>query len=197
MNYKILNEIPEKNLEFKSTTSKKWKHDLLNFFKDKTTDNCLEIGTNLGWTSLALSSIFNQVYTIEQNKTILSRAKTHCKIANNIEFIEGDAYSDFTYMSLPNYFNLVVIDCVHTYEAVISDINRALSFKKSDSPIYIAFDDYSHPSSKGVKEAIDYSIKEGLKFETHIGEKEGFRIDRLDNSYFRLTGPEGIILSYG
>ena len=195
--HEILYEIPEKNLEFKSTTSKKWKRDLLNFFNDRKTDKCLEIGTNVGWTSLALSSIFNQVYTIEQNETILSLAKTHCKKADNINFIKGDAYSDITYTGFPKHFDLVVIDCVHTKEAVIKDINRALSFKDPNKPIYIAFDDYSHPSSKGVRNAIDYSIKEGLKFETHIGEKEGFRINRIDNSYFCLTGPEGIILSYG
>ena len=68
MIYNILNKIPEKNLEWKSTTSKKWKFELLDFFKDKETKNCLEIGTNLGWTSLAISSIFNEVYTVEQKK---------------------------------------------------------------------------------------------------------------------------------
>ena len=197
MIYNILNKIPEKNLEWKSTTSKKWKFELLDFFKDKETKNCLEIGTNLGWTSLAISSIFNEVYTVEQKKECIIKAKNHCSESNNIHFIEGDAYSDSTYLKCPEYFNLVIIDCVHTYEAVIKDINRALSFKHPNKTIYIAFDDYSHPQSVGVKQAIDYSISQGLKFETYLGEKKGFRINRTDNTSFNLIGPEGIILSYG
>ena len=49
--YDVLKDIPEKNLEFKDTTSLKWKKDVIDFFNDKNLDSCLEIGTCKGMTT--------------------------------------------------------------------------------------------------------------------------------------------------
>jgi fibrillarin-like rRNA methylase len=124
-------------------------------------------------------------------------AKETCKEKTNINYIIGDAYSDDTYKNFPKYFDLVVIDCIHQYNQVILDINRALSFMNPDRGVYILFDDYSHPGAPEVKQAIDHSINNGLKFEKHIGHNKGHTITRSNGSKFTLNGPEGIILSYG
>ena len=46
----ILDSIPDKTQD-KQTTSLKFKQDVIEFFKDKNLDTCLEIGTNHGWTT--------------------------------------------------------------------------------------------------------------------------------------------------
>jgi len=195
---KIINETPDKQGRWKSTTSRLWKTDMCSFLQDKDIENSLEIGTNQGWTSYALSFVSKDVYTIEFSEHNFIKAKEHCSERDNIEFIKGDAYSDNTYSGLPKYFDAAVIDCVHTYENVIMDINRGLSYLDPNKGIYLIFDDYSHPTSKGVKKAIDELIaSSGVKVEKYIGHSKDHVITRSDNSSFTLTGPEGVILSYG
>ena len=94
---KIINKIPDKQYDVKSTTSRMWKTDLYYFFKDKKNNNVLELGTCVGWTSYMLSYIFNEVYTIEDKLHNFNQAKINCEGKNNINFIQGNAYSDETY----------------------------------------------------------------------------------------------------
>jgi len=194
---KILSKIPDKQFRWKGTTSLKWKEDVYNFFKDKNIKNTLEIGTNQGWTSYLFSFISDKVYTVEYSDHNFKEAKKHCCELSNIEFILGNAYNDKTYQTLPKYLDVSVIDCIHEYNHVVQDINRSLQYVDPNKGMYLVFDDYSHPESTGVREAIDDSIKEGLKFECYVGHKKGHIVNRSNNTSFTLTGPEGIILSYG
>ena len=195
---KIINKTPDKQGRWKSTTSRLWKVDMCSFLQDKNIENSLEIGTNQGWTSYALSFISKDVYTIEFDEHNFTKAKDHCSERTNIKFIKGDAYDDNTYKKFPKYFDVAVIDCNHTYENVLKDINRALSYINLKKGMYLIFDDYSHPNSIGVKRAIDQLINsEGINIEKYIGHSKGHTITRSDGSSFTLTGPEGIIVSYG
>tara|TARA_R100000152_G_C6780885_1_gene214282 strand:- start:1470 stop:2075 length:606 start_codon:yes stop_codon:yes gene_type:complete len=195
---KIINKTPDKQGRWKSTTSRLWKTDMCSFLQDKNIENSLEIGTNQGWTSYALSFVSKNVYTIESSEHNFIKAKEHCSERNNIKFIKGDAYDDMTYNKLPEHFDVAVIDCVHTYENVILDINRSLGYFNPNKGMYLIFDDYSHPTSTGVKEAIDeFKNSGGVKVEAYIGHKDGHVVTRPDETSFTLTGPEGIILSYG
>tara|TARA_B100001094_G_scaffold242163_1_gene238116 strand:- start:1203 stop:1796 length:594 start_codon:yes stop_codon:yes gene_type:complete len=193
----ILKDIPEKQLENKDTTSLKWKSDVIDFFKNKNLERCLELGTNKGISTKILSSLFKNIYTIEYSQELVNIAKSFCKECDNIQFICADAYDINTYVDLPNTYNVVVIDCVHEYNSVVNDIERALKFFNIDSGMYIVFDDYGHPESTGVKMAVDYAIDSGLVVETYIGEKPGFEVERLDGTKFKLIHDEGIILSHG
>ena len=195
--YSILKDIPEKNLGNKDTTSLKWKKDVIDFFHNKHLKNCLEIGTCAGVTTKILSYLFEEVYTIEFNNKRLDKAKQFCNSRTNIKYFWADAYADKTYESFPNYFDAIVIDCMHLYPHVIADINRALTFFNEDKGIYLIFDDYGHPESTGVNKAVNEAIDAGLKIEKPIGEDPGFTVHRDENSKFTIIHKEGIILSYG
>tara|TARA_Y100000310_G_C20398623_1_gene676317 strand:+ start:186 stop:779 length:594 start_codon:yes stop_codon:yes gene_type:complete len=195
--YDILKNMPEKNLDYKDTTSLKWKSDVIDFFIDKDVSRCLEVGTCWGGTTRILSELFGEVYTIEYDESLINKAKEFCEDCNNIKFICANAYVDDTYKNLPS-FNVVVIDCIHEFEAVMMDIQRSLtSFFDENTGLYLVFDDYGHPESTGVKAAVDFSIREGLKIEKYIGEDPGFEVERLNGTKFKLAHQEGIILSYG
>ena len=193
-----INTLPDKQHRWKSTTSRKWKTDLVQFIQDNDIElgNVLEIGCNQGITSYVLSKISKKLYAIEFSEHNINQAKEFNK-DNAIEFIMGDAYDDSTYDNFPNYFDLVVIDCIHDEQHVIQDINRALSFCHPEKGMYLVFDDYSHPGCLGVREAIDMAMGEGLTFEHYIGHGLGHVVNRNDGSSFQLIGSEGIILSYG
>lgn len=185
------NSIPDKT-EYKDTTSLKFKQDVVEFFKDKNLNTCLEIGTNHGWTTKILSSIFKEVYTVDHSIDNTTKAKNNNTGSDNITFITADAYNSATYSGMPK-MDVVFIDCVHTYEGVIKDINTALSLIDEDKGMYFIFDDYGHPQSTGVKQAILKAISEGLKVETYIGHESGYSY----NPTSVLIDNEGVILSYG
>ena len=193
-NIELINSLPDKK-EYKNTTSHKFKKDLISFFENKEIINALEIGANHGHTTKVLSHLANKVYAIDWLTENIEYIKEVNKDRDNVEIIQGDAYVDSTYENINCKFDLVFIDCVHIYENVIADINRALQYFDEERGIYLVFDDYghSHPVTRGVKKAIDESIQSGLKFETHIGEDKGYSFS--NNS--TLIGNEGIILSYG
>ncbi len=192
----ILERIPDKQFEHKDTTSRLWKKELYEFFKDKNVNNALEIGTNHGWTTFWCSHFFNHVYTIENSPERYHSSKKLCSEKDNVTFILGDAYLDSTYYSIRKPIDVVIIDCIHTYEAVIADINRALTYYRGDK-IYLVFDDYGHSESTGVYEAINKAIQEGLEIEKFIGQPQGYVVHRPNGTTFHLDHQEGIILSYG
>ena len=189
----MFDDIPDKT-EDKNTTSLKFKKDLFNFFKNKKLKNILEIGSNHGWTTRILSDLGESIYSIDNTQSNIEYCKKNNPDKNNINWICGDAYANETYLNLPKYFDLVFIDCIHEFQWVIADINRALSFRDPAGKIYLAFDDYAHPISTGVFQAVNEAVKHGLKIEQYIGEGEGFEFGK--DFTRRLLRDEGLILSY-
>ena len=193
---KILEGIPDKGDAFKDTTSLKWKRDVLEFFNEKNLHNCLEIGTWIGHTTKILSNVFQEVWSIEFQPKRHFRAQETCKGIENITLILGDAYNDETYKHFPKSFDAVVIDCDHSYEGVIKDINRAASFIGPSNKIYFVFDDFGHSQSVGVNQAVKEALSSGLKLEKYIGKEPGTVIHREDGTFFTLVDWEGVIASY-
>lgn len=186
-----LTNIPDKT-EFKSTTSRKFKQDLINFFQDKKLKTCLEIGTNHGWTARILSSLFEEVHTIDYYESNITEAKKNNSDRTNIVYYTGDAYNRNMYISMP-LIEVAFIDCIHTYDHVLFDINTCLEKIDTSKGMYFIFDDFGLPGAPGVNRAILQSMEEGLKFETYIGQEAGYQY----NSASTLVNHEGIILSYG
>jgi len=185
------NNIPDKT-EFRSTTSFKFKQDVIDFFKDKNLNTCLEIGTNHGWTTRILSDLFKEVHTVDYGIDNTNNAKNNNADKNNIIYYTGDAYNPSTFIGMPK-MDVVFIDCIHTYEHVIHDINTALSLFDESKGMYLLFDDYGHPIATGVKQAILEAINKGLKLETYVGQEAGYTY----SANTTLVDHEGIIVSYG
>ena len=73
--YDILNDIPDKREQVK-TTSLKFKKDLIDFFgNDYKNKRCLEIGTHKGYTTRILSNLFKKVVTCEIETDLINFAK--------------------------------------------------------------------------------------------------------------------------
>lgn len=189
----ILEGLPDKT-EYKNTTSLKFKQHLIEFFGDKKLDTCLEIGTNHGHTTFVLSHLFNQVYTIDLHQSNVDIAKEVNRGRDNITYITGNAYDKSNYQDVPK-IDAAFIDCVHTYDAVLVDIQTSLN-KCGEEGMYIIFDDYAHPESTGVYKGIEEAITQGLTRECYIGEKAGYAFKKAANAT-TLIRDEGIILSYG
>lgn len=189
----ILDNLPDKT-EYKNTTSKKFKHDIINFFQDKNLDTCLEIGTNHGHTTYVLSHLFKKVFTVDLHQSNIDFAREFNSSRNNIEFITGNAYNKETYKNI-QAIDVTFIDCIHTYDGVLRDIQTGLD-KASSNGIYFIFDDYGHPRFSGVYNAIEEAIRQGLKRELFIGQQQGYTFTQPGGST-TLIRSEGIILSYG
>tara|TARA_R110001606_G_scaffold171800_1_gene317612 strand:+ start:57 stop:638 length:582 start_codon:yes stop_codon:yes gene_type:complete len=189
----LLESLPDKT-EYKNTTSLKFKEDLIEFFRDKELDTCLEIGTNHGHTTFILSHLFNHVYTIDLYESNIEKAKEVNKDRVNIKYITGDAYDIENFKDVPKV-DVAFIDCMHTFDGVLKDTQTSL-LKCSEEGMYLIFDDYAHPASTGVYDAIEHIIPQGLKREAYIGEDKGFTFSKQTNPT-TLIRQEGIILSYG
>jgi len=179
----ILNKIENKN-DNKSTTSRKFKEDILRIFgngyEDKT---LLELGCHQGNTTRVYAECFNKVIAVERDESNLMKTKEICKDVDNVEFICSDVYDkDF---QLPTV-DIVHIDAGHTYESVGYDIDRCIN--QMNNPILI-FDDYGH-EGRTVRDAINAKLDEGkIQLWTHIGEDKGYIA--ANNKVF--IGREGII----
>ena len=186
-----LTNIPDKTQD-KNTTSLKFKQDVIDFFKPKNLDTCLEIGTNHGWTTRILSSLFKEVHTLDFTIDNTNNAKKNNADVNNIVYYTEDAYTTNVWNTMP-MMDVAFIDCIHTYDHVMYDINTALSRIDTNKGMYFIFDDFGHPTSTGVHDAIIQAIEEGLKLECYIGQDKGYQY----NADSILIHREGVILSYG
>ena len=172
----ILKDIPDKRQD-KDTTSLKFKEQLIDFFGDEWKDKtCLEIGTNKGYTTRVLSFLFKKVITCENNFELFQFAMNVNQDRNNIEFQQKDVYNtqwDF------KDIDVVFIDCVHEYAAVMMDINNSCQLTKPNESLILVFDDYGLPKPPGrlkdVKDAVDDVVKQEERFEVvkFIGEPKG------------------------
>ena len=137
---------------------------------------CLEIGTNKGYTTRVLSFLFKKVITCENNFELFQFAMNVNQDRNNIEFQQKDVYNtqwDF------KDIDVVFIDCVHEYAAVMMDINNSCQLTKPNESLILVFDDYGLPKPPGrlkdVKDAVDDVVKQEERFEVvkFIGEPKG------------------------
>lgn len=183
----ILSELPDK-WEVKTTTSKKWKRGLYNFCKEEGIKSVLEIGTSLGHTTYFMAHFVDKVTTLEFSEDRVKRASKLSEKHNNINFICGSAYDEWNF----DYHDLVIIDCIHEYKYIKSDIENAINLGTK----YIAFDDYGlFPE---LKTAIDEAIDSGrLELVYKIGYPAGthFYMSKSTNTTSDkvLADSEGII----
>ena len=181
-----LHRCPDK-FESKTTTTLKFKADLVDFLGDDYKDkNIVEIGCSLGYTSYVLSGYFNKVTAVDYDPSRIQSAREFGKDKDNMEFIVKDVYG--TAWDFDKDTQVVFIDCVHDYPFVRNDIINAINY--FDKPLLI-FDDYGlFPHS--VMKCIDEFISQGvLKLVKKIGHKKGVIIPKTAHKI--LKDYEGII----
>jgi hypothetical protein len=108
---------------------------------------------------------------------------------SNIDYHKVDVYGE----QWPSVeFDVVFIDCMHTYDAVKNDIMNVLNLSKGKQ-IYFVFDDYGlnwGPNAGQVKQAVDEFIDNGtIKVLKEIGHPK----DTLIATDSFLGASEGLI----
>jgi len=184
-----LNTIPDKH-QWKTTTSKLLKVNLLQMMFNKHKMNWIELGGAQGHTTLILSSIAESVVSVDFDNE-------NCKKINDLEMSNVstetfDLYSsDFEdYMKIHN-FDAAFIDAVHDEDHVSIDINNC---RNAGVSLFV-FDDYG--GFPGVKLAIDNFIANLEKNKimhrvTYIGMYPG---GIYNNTHYRvLQDWEGIVV---
>ena len=185
----ILSEVQDKR-DNRSTTSYKFKKDIIDFFSPLKLKNCIEVGTSNGNTTRILSYLFDNVTTIELQISEINKAKELNKDRTNIEYLHGDAYkSDW---GLDKKYDVAFIDAVHFYDFVKQDFENCLALGAK----YFVFDDYglAYNASPCVKPFVDDCIKNNiLENITFIGEPKGTKLWEKYNRDDALVDFEGII----
>ena len=187
-------QIPDKP-DFHGTTTHKFKKDIWNYFNKEIFNKLtfVEFGTSRGYTSLIMSYLFKKVHTINIQDSV--DAKAMSTGIDNINYHIFDLYN----FSPNNWSNIgsgdvFMIDAVHTYDAVMIDVNNALSLldTKLEKKVFI-FDDYgAYPE---VKKAIDELISsKTLEVVMTIGEEQGYSYgERTHDTDRTLKSYEGLI----
>jgi SAM-dependent methyltransferase len=125
--------IPDKKA-FKSTTTDPFREFLRGLGDPSKT--LLEIGCNVGFTTLSVASNFGRIVAVDISRPHLNRARENLHGHHHVEFIRG------TSASVPAAaYHVVFIDAVHTYDAVRRDFFNIA--RRNTLPEYdVVFHDY-------------------------------------------------------
>ena len=181
----LLNSVRHKDT-FKNATSKKFKSDLIDFFRDdKYKDmKMVELGCCQGDTTKVFSSLFKEVYAYDWSEENIKEVRNKC--GDNVYSEVMDVTKDE--WKFPKA-DVVFVDASHDYPQVAIDIQKTLDY--FDNPILI-LDDYGNPNNKNVRKSIDDKIKEGkVKIIRKIGEGIGYKT----KSGWEMVDREGVILN--
>lgn len=162
----ILEIIPDK-FKHSTTTSHKFKRDIFEFFNTPEFKNkdCIEWGSNLGYTTHILSYLFKNVTGF--NKERADEAREFNKNRPNVKFYTQDIYNTTSPIDVGDVF---LVDALHTYDAVVDDTIRSLQFK-SIGKKYFIYDDYGAYTE--IKKAIDDLIAyDKIELVKHIGHSQ-------------------------
>ena len=194
------------------TTSLKFKEDFINYFQNHNEKNIVEVGCAYGYSTMILSTLFKNVFTINDNfpneqgdNTIFIENKRSNKDYydkidvdiksdtehdfSNITYIRQDSYGERGWADIIQNIDVSFVDCVHTYSAVESDVENSLNLGVGT----IVFDDYG--LFPDVKKCVDDYIEYGvLKVEEYIGLEKGV-YDFQNGQQREFLDYEGVICS--
>ena len=168
-NINILDRCNNKNTH-KWTTSKKFKGDILSYFKQKEFKNktLVELGCCRGDTTRIYSECFKNVVGSDKDPDNIKLAIENNKELDNVKIIEKDLYNSEWDMPPAD---VVVIDAGHTYEDIMRDVPKVIEYFLN--PIII-MDDYGNPK-QDVNRAINELESSGIiKINKKIGADKGY-----------------------
>lgn len=168
MIHELLKHIGEDKNDNPRTTSLKFKEDLYNFFDkpEYKEVEAVEFGTHKGQTTYIMSHLFKHVYTI--NWRFDGKEFATNKGRDNITFVQYDLTKNAP-MPIPTC-QVFFIDAIHTYEAVMMDIQKAVQYGTTD--VIMVFDDYGliDEVHRAVNENINFGM---LEIVTYLGHEPG------------------------
>ena len=180
----LLNSVRHKDT-FKNATSRKFKSDLIEFFKDKKYRDMtvVELGCCQGDTTKIFSSLFKEVYAYDWSDDNIKEVREKC--GDNVHSKVMDVTNDK--WEFPKA-DVVFVDASHDYPQVAVDIQKCVDY--FDNPILI-LDDYGNPNNRNIRNSIDDKIREGVvRIDTEIGERVGFKT----KAGWEMIDREGVIL---
>lgn len=180
----LLNSVRHKDT-FKNATSRKFKSDLIEFFKDKKYRDMtvVELGCCQGDTTKIFSSLFKEVYAYDWSDDNIKEVREKC--GDNVHSKVMDVTNDK--WEFPKA-DVVFVDASHDYPQVAVDIQKCVDY--FDNPILI-LDDYGNPNNRNIRNSIDDKIREGVvRIDTEIGEGVGFKT----KAGWEMIDREGVIL---
>jgi cyclopropane fatty-acyl-phospholipid synthase-like methyltransferase len=128
--------IPDK-MVFKSTTTLELRAFLRELGDPGKT--LLEIGCNVGFTTLTVASEFGHIVAVDISRPHLDRARENLRGHRHVEFVRG------TSARVPTgAYDVVFIDAMHTYEAVRRDFFN-VARRNTLSEYDVVFHDYGLP----------------------------------------------------
>ena len=162
----ILDSINHKDT-YKNATSRKFKEDLYDYFKESPLKTVVEFGCCKGDTTKILSLISENVYASDLDSANIEDAKNKCISSYNISFEIKDVNTEWNY-SNPD---LIYLDALHDYNGILQGLNR---IKTQYPDTIIVMDDYGHIMNT-VKPIIDNLIKEDkINVLKWVGEDKGY-----------------------
>jgi hypothetical protein len=210
----LLLDVQKDKSTYHNTTSKKFKKDLISFFGDDYKDkNIYEVGADAGLTSRVFSFLFKSVivnnnwnpnnYDKNNDWIVKDKIDTQKDWYNlysvnlrneikhdfdNIQYLEMDSYDVKGWPTdIVKDISVVMIDCVHTFQAVNIDIENALKL----NPDYIIFDDYGLSTMAEVKQAVDNHDK--IEIVKRIGLEPGEYEAKDRPKPMKFVDSEGVI----
>ena len=181
----LLSSVKHKDT-FKNATTKKFKKEILDYFKESGKDmSLLEFGCCHGDTSKIFSKVFKKVYATDWKQSNIDYAVEKCKDCSNVELSVFETGKDSFHFD--KSMNVIFVDARHDYQGCLEDLRDVLTY--FDNPI-IVMDDYGTPSA-GVRSAIDEILRTtDLEILKHIGESEGY----LTAGGWKMNDREGVIM---
>ena len=172
----ILSKLQHKD-KFKSTTTIKFKRDVIEILSGGFEGDILEIGTNIGNTTVILAlmgeALNKRVYSFEFDLNHIAKAKEKCKsFGLKCEIIHKDVYKE--QWDVKN-IGCVFVDCVHTEKCFEQDIDNAIRITSSVSNPILLVHDYGLELQNG--ESISNVIKRNntkYVIDKYIGESSNW-----------------------
>jgi len=166
--YKIVDKVSHKN-QFKNSTSRKFKRDLIDYFTENKYSKFVELGCCHGDTTAVASTLFDSVLGYDFNESNIEYATKLCSAYDNVTIKLKDCINEEWEFETPD---VIFFDHVHDRGGIETGLDK---IKKMYPNAIVVMDDYGHIMNT-VKPAIDNLIEtkqiEVLKF---IGENVGYK----------------------
>ena len=162
----VLDKVNHKET-YKNSTSRKFKRDLMETFKDMDINTIIEFGCCHGDTTRILSTVCKQVYASDIADSNIDISIKKCNDVNNVHLEVKDVNSIWEYEAP----DVIYLDALHDFNGIKNGLER---IKNQYPNVIVIMDDYGHIMNT-VKPNIDTLIQCGdIEVIKWIGEDKGF-----------------------